>query len=158
MPKRSSSMLPKQVKNLIPSEEMQVSVDGHSGGVGPRPWTITALLVLMVAGTVWGFIFGDGGLLSNLVGTVITALFMYGIWKGKSWVYLLLFALNALVFVTLIIVFVVIRPPGVVPAPVDGLVMSGLTLVLLMHPKTRRFAGTERSRREVPTEPTPKML
>ncbi|HYI44735.1 MAG TPA: hypothetical protein VE174_04645 [Actinomycetota bacterium] len=142
---------------IIPSESMKAAMKNDPGGIGPRPWTVPALLIVLLAGTIVGLV-DDRLSWGGLVGLAVNGLLMFGLWKGKGWVYTLLFAVEALVVVMLLIVFVWIRPPGQA-VPVETLVVGGLVLILLMHPATRRYAGTDRARRETkPAESTPKML
>ena len=140
---------------MIPDESMRAATDPNSGGMGPRPWTITALLVVFVVSTVWGFIFGADSVWSNLIGFVLGGGLMYAIWRGKTWAFLLTLGLTAFAFVMFGIIFFVVRPAATTESMIPSFVLVAAQLGLLMHPETKRYAGIRRNRQTAePSEPT----
>lgn len=77
---------------------------------------------------------GDIGLIA------VTAVLTYGVWQGKSWAFVWLFASYVLCVISLVIYGIVTREVAPLIAP--AVLLIGL-LVLLLHPSTRRFALAE---------------
>lgn len=108
-----------------------------------RPWTVIALIVLGILGTLWNLAF-EGWELRNLFGTALAIVFAWGLWTGQRWAYWLTFA-GALLSGVILAIFVFSGSTLVDTVnKVIWFVNVVVTIFLLWHPATRRFIGLDK--------------
>ncbi|HWL64604.1 MAG TPA: hypothetical protein VNP73_01405, partial [Actinomycetota bacterium] len=91
----------------------------------------------------------------DIAGWLLGALFLIGLWRGRRWAFTLWFVFTSLALVVSAIAYVFIPLPEAARFPIAETVLSLIQLALLMHPATKRFAGTERSPLPQADAPTP---
>jgi hypothetical protein len=115
-----------------------------------RPWTVYVLTVPALIGMAWSLAFGHLTLWDLLL-IPLNLWITYSIWMGKQWAFTLSFTFAALCAVAFLAALVIplVLLGTLPPSPVWwGLLTSSVWVVLLLHPKTKRFAGLE-----VPAQP-----
>ena len=121
-----------------------------AAGPVKRPWTVYALTALWLVGfavsRATSFGVGDPDQVRDWTSWVDVALFLAGVgiiaglWRGKTWAYSL--TLGFMVLGTIgVVAYMLFGGPTFTEA-VWPVFSVGATIYLLLHPLTRRFAGS----------------
>ena len=121
--------------------------------VNPRPWTVYALVLLVVGGMVLSQIVDAHRDLWDLVAIATSLFIAWGFWTGKQWAFSMMFMLVSLctgLAVVIALVGAFLMEAGLnVPLLWTGL--AGVVwMVLLLRPETKRFAGFDRLPQRAP--------
>lgn len=112
-----------------------------------RPWSVYALALMIVSGTVVGMIASDGPAAVDVLGASFNLWFAFALWAGKGWAFALMFMLVTLclaVGVAAAIIAVALLEQDLPASAILGAVTAVALIALLMRPETKRFAGMER--------------
>ena len=105
-----------------------------------RPWTVKALVVLSVLGTVIGAVIQDQALGAVVFNIAFTALMVWAYWEGKRWAYQLTFALIVLGG-TLGTLALFLNDETTLVQRIYWIATIVVYVVLLQHPRTKAFIG-----------------
>jgi hypothetical protein len=107
------------------------------GAERPRPWTVTVLIVIMMAGLVWGWVSREPTPLT-FVTTLVQIAIAFGLWRGARWAFTTTMALLVIATVALVLMLVFPEGSGWMAKVLLATQVIAFWL-LLRHQETRRF-------------------
>jgi uncharacterized membrane protein len=109
-----------------------------------RPWTVYALTLLFVVGSIAGLAVDEDRGFKDLLFLVAGSGIAYAIWIGAQWAFSTIFMLSTLcaaLLACLLVFQLFLFETGLEGEVLWGLASSLVTAALLIHPASKRFAS-----------------